>query len=709
MEIKNNFIFEVDLNNMKSSSRIIVKKNQEATFTFKIFRSGQPVDLTNIANVSLSLVHTGQVLALTTGKVSDSNEVTFKLKASETATSGNIDALVLFYSHERRVSTIKFSYSVLDKLNRTSKVSNDKTQFEITLNDGPLSIQEKLEVTSDVKNISLSEDIIKEVIESRVSTDSSNQHTTYNSLKERLDNEHNKVQEELQIKAEKVYYTPQEYNAEGNGIVDDSVAFRNMLTDSVNFILTPKGTYLFNSPLMVYKSLTFMGESREETVLINGTKQVTYAATVEFNSSKNSLLTNLTLDGNIEKVEGDIYGGVVNLRIDKSENITVRDVNFVNNNHVGCMLKDSKNITFDNCNFNNLDGGINGQNGTKTDGVMITRCTFDGHSVSEPIFLPNAKNITIEHCKMLNKTSGHAMAFDGSQNIYINNIYVENCGNGIYLTERNNQRARKITVFNSIFRRSTYGNYLSHADEVEFINCEFVDGITNIIDCNKITFNKCKFIADTKACMVAFSESPSDTIQFIDCIFDNTNNKNFSNSFLSVYNNVKLTNILFERCKFINCTLFNGNFSTGSQIIMKNNVDQNGNVYSPNKSNVLNKNSDLLTIVGTVKPTAGFYKRGAIFLHANPTTHVGGINIVDGFAYQETWRAGLTVWSQLQVKLSNGIVVKALSSGTCKAGTEPIGITSANTETNPFVDRNGIKWAYLGNASNFVNFGNITS
>lgn len=511
------------------------------------------------------------------------------------------------------------------------------------------------------------------------------------------------------MSAYKAFSIPQDYNAKANGSADDSIAFQNMLKDSVKSILTPKGIYLFNNPLMVYDSLTLIGESREETILMNSPKQKKYAATVEFNNSSNSLLANLTLDGNFANVPGDIYGGVVNLRIDNSSNITIRDINFANNKHVGCMLKDSKNITFDNCNFTNLDSGINGQNGTKTDGVRITRCTFDGHSVSEPIFFPNAKNITIEHCKMLNKTAGHAMAFDGSQDIYINNIYVENCGNGIYLTERNNQRARKIIVMNSIFRRNVYGNYLSHADEIEFINCEFVDGITNIIDCNKVTFNKCTFIADTKACMVAFSKTPSDTVEFIDCVIDNTKGKNFSNAFLSVYDDVILKNVLFEDCTFIKCILFNGNFATGSQITMKNNVDENGNIYNPVKPGVFNRNSELLTVVGTARPTSGYYRAGSIFLYANPTTHVGGINLVEGYAYLDNWRAGLSVSPQVQIKLSNGIVVKALSSGKATAGNEPIRITSANTEKNPFVDKNGIKWAYLGKACNFVNFGSIGS
>lgn len=507
--------------------------------------------------------------------------------------------------------------------------------------------------------------------------------------------------------SDKVYSKPQDYNAQGNGKADDSVAFQNMLKDSVRSILTPKGTYLFNSPLMVYNSLTFVGENREETILLNSPKQKKYAATVEFNNSMNSLLSNLTLDGNIANVPGDIYGGVVNLRIENSTNITVRDVNFTNNKHVGCMLKDSTNVTFDNCNFTNLDSGINGQNGTKTNGVTITRCTFDGHSASEPISLPNAKNITIEHCKMVNKTAGHAVAFDGSQDIYINDIYVENCGNGIYLAERNNQRTKKIKVMNSVFRRSTYGNYLSYADEVEFINCEFIDGITNIIDCNKVTFNNCKFIADTKACMVAFSKTSSDTIQFINCVFDNTHNKNFSNAFLSVYDNVILKNVLFERCAFIKCILLNGEFAQGSQITMKNNVDENGNIYNPTKSGVLNNNTELFKIVGTTKPTFGYYKAGSIYLFATPTTHVGGINLVEGYAYQDSWKAGLSVTPQMHIKLSTGIVVKALNSGKTSAGNEPTRITSSNTETNPFVDKNGIKWVYLGKASNFVNFGSI--
>lgn len=502
----------------------------------------------------------------------------------------------------------------------------------------------------------------------------------------------------------KVYSTPQEYGAKADGITDDSYAFIGMFNAGVKFIFIPEGIYLINNSIVIPTGVTIIGESRQHTILMNGTGMKVYASTIAFIQCSNSSIANLTLDGNINNVSGDINRGVLNMRIQSCSDITVRDVNFVNNKNVGCNLVNSQRVRFDNCYFNNIDSGINGQNGTTNDTIRISNCTFDGHSKSDPIAIPNAKNITVEHCKMLNKTEGHAVTCDGSQNVLITDCYVYNCCDGFYLTSRNNARCNRIKIKDCIFDTCTHGPYIGHADNVEVSGCTFIDESTNIVDSTNVDFINNKFIANTKPSMISFSTSKSDKLRFINNIIDNTNNMNYGAGFLAIYS-VAITNILFEKNTFINSILYNGEFVTGSIIKVRNNYDSTGNIYVINKACVFNENSELFRVIGLIKPTTGFHNVGEILLYNPPTRYIGGVNLVAGYGFYAVWSSGMKVWPSLQIKLSNGTVVKAMNSGTCKSGTEPIAITSSNTGGNPYIDTNGISWVFLGTACNFVNFG----
>lgn len=428
------------------------------------------------------------------------------------------------------------------------------------------------------------------------------------TLEESLGEVDNRLMQ-LTASNKKKYTTPQEYGAKADGITDDSSAFINMLNAGVKYVFIPKGTYLINNPIIIPTGVTIVGESREDTILMNGTGMKVYASTISFKQCSNSSITNLTLDGNINNVPGDIYSGVLNMRIQSSTDITVRNVNFVNNKSAGCNLVNSQRIIFDDCYFGNIDSGINGQNGTTTDTIRISNCTFDGHSKSEPIALFNANNITIEHCKMLNKPEGHAIALDGSQNVLITDCYIYNCCDAFYLTSRNDMRPNKIKIKDCIFDTCVYGPYIGHSDNVEITGCEFIDQMSSIADSTNVDFINNKFIASTKPCMVGFATATSDKIRFINNIIDNTNDKNYGKGFLNIYNNIAITNVLFEKNTFMNSILYNGEFIKGSTIKVKNNYDSKGNIYKFNKTCVTNENQVQQSMLGIAITLKALFRR----------------------------------------------------------------------------------------------------
>lgn len=507
--------------------------------------------------------------------------------------------------------------------------------------------------------------------------------------------------------ARKVYRLPQEFNAVADGATDDAPSFRNAVATGTKFFIAPRGTYRMNSDFILTKeNVHIMGETRGSTVLQNGIGKVVYSATIDMKNNDGSLISNLTIDGNFDVVPGNINQGVACMRIEKSKNVTVRDVNFRNNKFVGCMIADVQNITFDNCDFTNIDSGINGQEGTGlTDGVRIINCSFDGHSASEPVSIPLAKNITIAHCKMLNKSAGHAIALDGSKHVFINDVYTYNCANGLYFTERKGVRNQHIHVKDCYFDKNVFGNRLEYTDSILFENCVFIDGITTLKDCKNVEFRNCHFISDTRACMVTFGDAPSENIRFVKCTFDNSKDFMWVGTVLEIYGDTVVKDILFEDCTLINCDIFHKKLPNGSNMILRNNLTESGSVYTWVENNVKIDNLKTLRIIGDEAPWKGYIPKGETFLYANPTTHIGGINMQEGWAYWDTWAGPTyTVAEDVHLLLSNGIVVRAKTAG--ESLTEPIAIAPTHTDTSPLV-LDGIQWVYLGAPCVFKDFGAI--
>ena len=382
--------------------------------------------------------------------------------------------------------------------------------------------------------------------------------------------------------------SPKDFGAVGNGIADDTKAFKNMFASGAKRFYITQGTYMINQELKVPTGSYIYGEDIDNTILKNGTKQPVYAATLNFLNCSNATIYNLTLDGNIDNVPGDINQGVLNMRIQNATNIIVRNVRFANNKYLGCNLVNSKNVTYDSCYFDNIDSGINGTNGTTTDGVTITNCVFDGHDYSEPIALLNAKNIYVTNCTMKNKIYGHAMAFLGCQNVQVKNCSIYNCTKTFYLTSSKNVRNQGITIADCTFEACESGE-IANSDNVKISNCTFQDSIITIDNSKNVEFSDSKFIAKSLPCMIAFAGSISRDIKFTSNTIDNTSGLNYGNSFLSVYN-VIISNITFKSNKFINAILYNRSFVPGSSIIFSCNYDQNGKLYTVYKPYVKNVN-----------------------------------------------------------------------------------------------------------------------
>lgn len=520
------------------------------------------------------------------------------------------------------------------------------------------------------------------------------------------------INNQLSEKAAKTYGTPEEYGALKNGTHNDALAFRAAYDDGIRHLIPTRGKYTMQTDfiLNINESVTITGENRKETIIQNGSEQDVYQSSFEFRNCKDVSVSNLTMDGNIDVVPGDIWEGVVCLRYHQVERGTVRDVTFQNNKHAGIFLRNAKNILIENCEFNNLDTGINAEGTTTGEDLTIRSCKFNGHIESEPICIQRTKRIRVYDCIMLNKTKGHAIAFEGSEDIYINNIYAENCGNGFWTVPRDGVRVKKLKIENSRFINMATGSILRETDDVEINNCYFEDGFHSIVGCNNVTFRNCTFKAVNKPCMIAFSELVSDNVKFINCTFDNTAAKNWGDAVFTFYDpKIKATNVVIERCNFINSVLLDTELVADTTIKMIDCI-RNGTPYGYQGLYVTVENSSGFKTVGNAIPANGFHKKGIMIMFDNPTTHIGAINTVEGYGFGANWATGITVWARRNIKLSNGIVVKAKNGGTVATDSvEPIAITAANNDTNPLVDSNGIQWVYLGVAVNFKNFGAIAT
>lgn len=138
MALQNTFYFDVDFKQKTYVKEPQVTQNDEVTFVLRVFDDGYPFSLTDISTYALVSQRKDKQSVLTNGVKTADNEITFTLGTTELTVPGKVKAAIQLYDVGGRVSSIPFTYTVLDDLSSGYVPSVDEqTLIELVLGEGP--------------------------------------------------------------------------------------------------------------------------------------------------------------------------------------------------------------------------------------------------------------------------------------------------------------------------------------------------------------------------------------------------------------------------------------------------------------------------------------------------------------------------------------------------------------------------------------------
>ena len=243
----------------------------------------------------------------------------------------------------------------------------------------------------------------------------------------------------LQDGIEQFGITPQMFGAKGDGVTDDTVAFKNTFQklDNGGILFLPPGTYLISSSLDIPSGVTIEGSGQKTTVLklIGNTIEDYF---LKFSSIKNGGgIKNVSIDGNnylSKLVTGIVLGSSVeDTHVNEGfiiSNISVK--RFSNNGieYLSGWQATFQDIYISNC--GNIGFLIKGSDTTFHD-INISGCKC-GLSLNAGTAKIN--NVKIDNCATTEED--YACVLKGERN-NICNLEIQNCGpNGIFISGRQN-------------------------------------------------------------------------------------------------------------------------------------------------------------------------------------------------------------------------------------------------------------------------------
>lgn len=206
------------------------------------------------------------------------------------------------------------------------------------------------------------------------------------------------------------------YNAHGDGVADDGPAITSAISNAAGRdVYFPDGTYIINTGHTIKPStrLVLVGESREGVIIKAGTNIGTSPILLDSPSCSNSIIRNLTVDGNKANQSIAVNAAIFLTFV---RNCVVDNVAIKNSSGMGIGLRAAKNTLISNCRIeqSELDGvwadtqfepsrgsvirncfisGYGRDGVLATDDMTVTGCTIsqlDGNGAG--IFLPTAHN-----------------------------------------------------------------------------------------------------------------------------------------------------------------------------------------------------------------------------------------------------------------------------------------------------------------------------
>jgi hypothetical protein len=244
------------------------------------------------------------------------------------------------------------------------------------------------------------------------------------------------------------------YNAKGDGVTDDGAAIARAISDATGReVYFPAGKYLIGAGHAINPSIRVLleGESREGVIIKAGTNIGTSPILLNSPSCSNSVIRNLTVDGNKVNQNVAVNAGIFLTFVEKCvvDNVAVK-----NSSGMGIGLRAAKNSLISNCRIeqSELDGvwadtqfepsrgsvikncfisGYGRDGVLATDDLTVTGCTISqlqGNGAG--IFLPTAHNkrVTLSNNVCRQNLTGMDIGFGRNSPVIDGGGAVENSG-----------------------------------------------------------------------------------------------------------------------------------------------------------------------------------------------------------------------------------------------------------------------------------------
>lgn len=136
--IQNRYEIDVDLKQKTAIKMPSVTQNDTVVFSFRMFDAGRIYNVQNGTTFTLTATRSDKVTVMTEGNASGENTVEFTLGGNELAVEGKVNAVVQVYDENGRISSIPFSYYVLnDPTTDYIPSEHEQTLIARVLGDGP--------------------------------------------------------------------------------------------------------------------------------------------------------------------------------------------------------------------------------------------------------------------------------------------------------------------------------------------------------------------------------------------------------------------------------------------------------------------------------------------------------------------------------------------------------------------------------------------
>lgn len=253
------------------------------------------------------------------------------------------------------------------------------------------------------------------------------------------------------------FVTPEMYGAKADGVIDDTLAFKNMLAGGNKVVFLSPKTYKLSGVINVYSNTIIYGNNaiiNSNTAVFMTGEEGDYAYGYE--GTKNVLIRDLTLDINYARTDHIIMA--------HSENIKLYNCTLKNNVEHSIELNSSLNVTIANCKFINVAPVDRIPEGRQMEAINIDPA-HTGHTLRMGYFDDTISDcVKIESCIFENcwcPVGNHGETQYASRNIIFKNNDVRGCYRGAQLHSYCN-----IFIENNFFDVSEKGIRLIGAHDV---------------------------------------------------------------------------------------------------------------------------------------------------------------------------------------------------------------------------------------------------